>query len=228
MSLEKEKLHFNVIIQQRKYSLKLQRDEFAPISAKPSLPPFKKLINEGAYIDDSYAEYSIEWCEKYRKLCLENYDLNMAYFNSLNAEEFKVELDHYIKRNRGFKEIFDLNKFDGVSGYYIMVIGEYKQVYIGKAVDIKRRIRQHWNKTKPLDRTLFPMYNVEGSVFSIDFFRALDTTQIFIWKKALSDGLERRLINDFPSKFLCNRIGGDVTNCLEALATKNIRILDKE
>ena len=101
-----------------------------------------------------------------------------------------------------------------------MLLDDYKQAYIGKSNDIKRRIQQHWSKIKPLDRVLLPMYN-EKSVFSIDFFRALDTTRIFVWERSLTEGVERRLIKDFPANFLCNRIGGDTETLSEAIATIN-------
>ena len=221
--MSEEKLHFNLKIQKRKYSFKLTREEFAPITTLASLPKFDRLIMENAYADDSGREYTLEWCEKYRELCLENYDLNMKYFQSLDENEFDSELTNFLSRHNRFKQIFDLNDVDGVYGYYIMVLDEYKQAYIGKAVDIKRRIRQHWNKTKPLDRTLCPMYNVSNSVFSIDFFRPLDTTRIYVWKKKPSYGIESKLVKDFPSKFLCNRIGGDIVTSIEALATMNTR-----
>ena len=214
-----ENLHFNIKIQKRKYSFKLNRDEFAPICKKPSVPKYSCLINDNAYTDDSATEYTEEWCEKYRKLCLTNFDINMQYYSSLDQSEFNNELNGYLLRNSQFIEIIDLNNWAGVSGYYMMVLDEYKQVYIGKAIDVKRRIQQHWNKTKPLDRILFPMYDVQNSIFSIDFFRALDTTRIFAWHHTISDDTEKQLTKDFPSKFRCNRINGGVTTGVEALAS---------
>ena len=73
----------------------------------------------------------------------------------------------------------------------MMVLDKYKQAYIGKSDNIEQRIRHHWSQNKSFDRTLFPMYAVEKSVFSIDFFRALDTTRIYVWKRGLWDGIER-------------------------------------
>ncbi|MBQ7040122.1 MAG: GIY-YIG nuclease family protein, partial [Clostridia bacterium] len=115
----------------------------------------------------------------------------------------------------------------GVEGYYIMVLDEYKQIYIGKTENIKRRIMQHWSKTKQFDRTLFPMYAYKKSCFSIDFIRALDTTRIYGWKRKLLEGLEDKLIRQFPKQFCTNRIGGDVTNGIQALATMNQRDLSQ-
>lgn len=82
----------------------------------------------------------------------------------------------------------------------MMILDEYKLVYIGKSDNIKKRIQQHWSATKSFDCTLFPMYAVTTSCFSIDFFRALDTTRILIWERNLSDMVEQKLIDDLPKK----------------------------
>lgn len=63
------------------------------------------------------------------------------------------------------------------------------------------------------------------SCFSIDFFRALDTTRIYVWKRKLLDGIEYKLISNFPNQFRTNRIGGDITDVILALATMNRRNL---
>jgi hypothetical protein len=206
--------HFGLKIQRRKYSLKLNREEFALITTKPSLPRFDSLIQQGAYTE-SGDEYTLEWCERYREICLKNYDLNMQFFQQLDRDNYIKEVNGFLNRHKRFREIQDLWECSGKSGYYLMLLDEYKQAYIGKSNDIKRRIQQHWSKIKPLDRVLLPMYN-EKSVFSIDFFRALDTTRIFVWERSLTDGVERRLIKDLPANFLCNRIGGDTETLLEA------------
>ena len=66
------------------------------------------------------------------------------------------------------------------------------------------------------------MYNTD-SVFSIDFFRALDTTRIFVWEYPASDETEAKLIEDFPKIYCTNRIGGGVHDNMAALATMNRR-----
>ena len=109
--------------------------------------------------------------------------------------------------------------------YKRQVLDRYKQVYIGKSNNVKRRIQQHWSNTKAFDRTLLPIYAVDTSIFSIDFFRALDTTRIFIWENELQDGLERELIEDFPQQYRTNRIGGDISTYIEAILTRNKRNL---
>lgn len=217
--------HFGVKLINRGKGFKLNREEFALISTKPSLCFFPSLAQKNAYIDDKGTAYRKEWCIEYRELCLKNYDLHMKYFSMLDKAEFDKELESFLNNNKGFEEVKDLKKFAGVEGYYLMILDEYKQVYIGKTEDIRKRIMQHWSKSKPFDRTLFPMYAYETSCFSIDFFRALDTTRIFAWKKTMKNGVEASLINNFPPQFCTNRIGGDIISAIEAVATMKKREL---
>ena len=214
--------HFGVNIRAKKYSLRLNRDEFALIDMVPSLPRFKSLVDRNAYDGDLYR---LEWCKEYRELCLQNFDLNMKYFNILNKECFEKEVMDFLSRHPNFKEVTNLNDYIEIPGYYMMILDTYKQVYIGKSNNIKRRIMQHWSKVKKFDRTLFPMYAVTASCFSIDFFRALDTTRIYAWNTELNEGLESELVADFPQVYCTNRIGGDVSNGIEAILTQNKRIL---
>lgn len=211
--------HFGVNLIQKKYAFNLNREQFALINKKPSLPKFESLVAENAYVDETATEYSLAWCEKYRELCLKNYDLQMKYFSTLDSQNFNDAIICFLKKYKKFCEIDSLLDYEDVEGYYMMVLAEYKQVYIGKSCNIKKRIQQHWTKTKEFDRTLFPMYAVNTSCFSIDFFRALDTTKIFVWKRKLIDGVEQELIKNFPQEFSCNRVGGDITEAIEALAT---------
>lgn len=215
--------HFGVKLINRGKLFKLNREEFALVSTKPSLPYFSSLAEENAYSDENGSAYREEWCNEYRELCLKNYDLNMQFFSMLDKSEFDAVLQLFLKRNKRFTEIHDLNECDGVEGYYIMVLDEYKQVYIGKTGNIKRRIMDHWSKNKQFDRTLLPMYAYKKSCFSIDFFRALDTTRIYVWKRKLLYGLENKLISEFPNQFCTNRIGGDITDEIQALLTMNTR-----
>ncbi len=220
---EKVVEHFGIKLISRGKSFKLTKDEFAVINTKPSLGYFHELAKRNAYIDERGSAYRKEWCEEYRELCLKNYDLNMKFFNMLDKKNFDTELMSFLKQNKDFEEISNLNLCDEVEGYYIMVLDEYKQVYIGKTENIKRRIMQHWSKNKQFDRTLFPMYAYQKSCFSIDFFRALDTTRIYIWKRKMLEGLEDKLIKQFNKIFCTNRIGGDITKSIQALDTMNQR-----
>lgn len=76
----------------------------------------------------------------------------MKYFRSLSKEEFKEELRGFVGKNINFKEISDLTSVNGTSGYYIMVLDECAQAYIGTSRDIKKRIQQHWNRQMYFDR----------------------------------------------------------------------------
>ena len=215
--------HFGVKLVNRGKSFNLTRDEFALISTKPSLPYFESLAERKAYADEQGSAYSESWCAEYRELCLKNFDLNMEYFSKLDKTTFDDALSSFLSKYKQFAEVTSLNDFSGVEGFYIMVLDEYKQVYIGKTEDIKKRIMKHWSNTKPFDRTLFPMYAWNNSTFSVDFFRALDTTRIYAWEKRMSDGIEADLIRNFPAQFCTNRIGGDITNALQAIGTINKR-----
>lgn len=155
--------HFGIKLIHRKYSFKLNREEFAMISTKPSLPISEYLIKRDAYTDMSGSQYREEWCKKYRELCLQNYDLNMNFFNHLDYSEFNNAITSFLKKHKKFQQVENLKAYDGISGYYMMILDEYKQVYIGKSDNIKKRIQQHWSATKPFDRTLFPMYAVTTS-----------------------------------------------------------------
>ena len=217
--------HFGVKLVNRGKSFVLVRDEFAPINTTPSLPYFESLAEKNAYADEQGNTYSETWCTEYRELCLKNYDLNMEYFSKLDPIAFETSLSSFLEKYKKFFEVFDLNDLVGIEGYYIMVLDKYKQVYIGKTKDIKKRIMEHWTKTRQFDRTLFPMYAWKTSTFSIDFFRALDTTRIFVWKRKISDGVESELIRNFPSPFCSNRIGGDIKSALQAISTINLRDL---
>lgn len=211
--------HFGINLIYRKYTFNINREQFALINKKPSLPKFESLVEKNAYVDDTATEYSLSWCEGYRELCLKNYDLHMKYYSTLDSQGFSNAIMCFLKKYKKFCEIDSLLDYEGIAGYYLMVLDEYKQVYIGKSDNIKRRVQQHWANTKAFDRTLFPMYAVDTSCFSVDFFRAIDTTRIFVWKRKFLEGIERELIENFPQEFCCNRIGGDITSGIEALAT---------
>lgn len=217
--------HFGIKLIDRGKGFYLTREGFALANTKPSLPYFASLAAMNAYADEQGTAYSESWCADYRKVCLKNFDLNMDYFSKLDKTAFDLALSKFFSKYKRFVEVANLNDFSGVEGFYVMVLDEYRQAYIGKTEDIKKRIMQHWSKTKPFDRTLFPMYAWKESTFSIDFFRALDTTRIYVWKKKISYGLEAELVKNFPYQFLSNRVGGDITNASQAITTMNKRQL---
>ena len=217
--------HFGIKLLDKGKGFHLTRDGFALINTKPSLPYFASLARMHAYVDEPGTTYSNKWCAEYREICLKNFDLHMQYFSSLDEVAFNTALSSFLSKYKRFSQVSNLNVFAGVEGYYIMVLDKYKQVYIGKSQDIKKRIMQHWSITKSFDRTLFPMYAWDKSTFSIDFFRALDTTRIYAWKRKVTKGIESELIENFPKQFCTNRIGGDITNAILAIGTINYRSL---
>ena len=159
--------------------------------------------------------YSDAWCQQHYINCLKNFDLNMNYFRKLDAKEFNDEIENFIKQNKRFNPIKSLDTLKNKSGFYIMILDEYKSAYIGQSYDIYKRIRNHWTRRKPFDRLLLPQDNVENSIMSIDSFRALDTSRIFvrtcskrIFENLLKINYEDKLISNFNQKFLLNRIAG--------------------
>ncbi|MCA1066182.1 GIY-YIG nuclease family protein (plasmid) [Rossellomorea sp. AcN35-11] len=197
-------IHFGVKVLGGNRGLKLTRDKYAIVSKKSSLIKFSRDI----YDDDEGKLYSDDWCSQHLKQCLENYDLNMEFFSSLSPESFNQEIDSFLSENTEFNEVDDLNRYDGKPGYYIMALDEYCQLYVGTTKDIKKRIRQHWSNSKPFDRLLFPQGNVEGSMLSIDSFRAMDTTRIFAYETEETYNEEDDYINQFSPEYVSNRLGG--------------------
>jgi GIY-YIG catalytic domain len=197
--------HFGLKVLEGKRGLRLKREKYAIVNNKNSLGV---RFSRDIYVDEEGKIYKEQWCKEHLKECLENFDLNMEYFSLLNHNEFCTEIEDFLKWNSQFTEVHDLNFYEGKAGYYIMVLDEYSQVYIGTTNDIKRRIRQHWSNSKSFDRLLFPMGNVNSSILSIDSFRALDTSRIYAYETNETFSSEDKFINQFSAKFVCNRLGG--------------------
>ena len=188
-------------------------------------------------IYSDYEHYTEEYVTSHYQDCMYNFDLNMAYFDTLDFSQFDRYLTAFIKKNR-FKEITDLQDITGITGIYILVLDKYKQVYIGKAEGqkgMKSRILSHWNGKKEFSRLIFG--NVEDSILSIDSFGALDTTRIFVreyqWYQDLNT-VERKLIDKFDASYRLNRVAGGLNaegdsrlRNIELLATRQARTLNK-
>lgn len=201
--------HFGVQTSNRHDGLKLTRDNYVKVNNKSSFA--KGLV------------YNDNFIKKHKKRSLYNYDLNMKYFSLLSKREFNNELMRFVKKAE-FKEITNLAPLK-VSGYYIMVLDEYSQVYIGRSKNIRQRIQHHWRKQKEFDRLIFG--NEEDSILSIDSFRAYDTTRIFVHKSFDLESYEDDFINMFNKKYILNRtIGGTLEGGLaEAIANAKTREL---
>ncbi|MFS0715379.1 hypothetical protein ABC195_16025 [Microbacterium sp. 2P01SA-2] len=198
-----------------KYGLRISRETYAQINKRSSTrfpreldPALWDAVDE-SYEDEDHRFHTDAWCLEQRARALENYDLNMAYFASLDHAEFDQVVSRAVTSRRGMREVHDLNEWDGTSGLYVMVLDNYCQVYVGVATGaggVKDRIRRHWSSSKAFDRLLWG--GVHDSILSIDSFRALDTTRIFAAKVSDPFALEERVIRAFPSGFVLNRIIG--------------------
>lgn len=219
-------MHLGVKVLPGKYGLKLSREKYAIINKRNSLSKFKNMIY--AYEDEEGKIYTDKWCLKHQKNCLENFDLHMELFANLSNDEFNSEIDRFLIKYSVFKELKNLNNVNRVPGYYMMILDEYKQVYIGTSRNIYKRIRQHWTKNKSFDRLLFPMAAVNKSIMSIDSFRALDTTRLFVYETSEIFSSEDEFISFFSPGFCTNRmsgghIEGGLLNTISMLKSRNLK-----
>ncbi len=201
-------LHFGVEVREGKNGLKVSRDNYAIINKRNSLGKFEILAKLNAYEDETGKFYTDDWCNSYREQCLLNFDLNMKFFSSLAHSEFEKNLQKFLRIYKKAKRVSDLNDLDNVEGCYILVLDEFCQAYIGQSTNIKKRIRQHWVEVKPFDRLLFPMGAVKTSVLSVDSFRALDTTRIYVYETSKGFEMEEKMVKKIHPDFLLNRIAG--------------------
>ncbi|PKG23006.1 hypothetical protein CWS01_14320 [Niallia nealsonii] len=202
--------YFGLNIRVKPDGLKLTRDNYIKINKKSSLM-------KGEVYSDSYINKQIEDS-------LYNYDLNIEYFRLLSKLEFNHEVMKFVRKTKNFQEITDLALIGGVPGYYMMVLEEYAQAYIGRSNDIKKRIQSHWSKQKEFDRLIFG--SKETSVLSIDSFRAYDTTRIFVYPTDELEEHEDDFINLFDAKYLLNRTsGGTLAGLMEAIINRKTREL---
>lgn len=167
-------------------------------------------INKNTYLS-AKPEYMRGWREEhYPRQILKaslNYDMNMKFFESLDKKEFDAYIAKRIKKFK-MQECFDLNELAGVEGLYMLVLDDYKQVYIGISGDIKRRTQGHWRKQKSLERLIFG--DVCNSVLSIDSFGPLDTTRIFYVKSDSTYLLEEKVVKAFDPIYTLNRTAGGI------------------
>jgi len=200
--------YFGVNIRNKVDGLNLTKENYIKINPKSSI--IRGKVYTESEINKKVAD------------SLYNYDLNMNYFNSLAQVEFNKEIESFASNNETFKEIMDLAPLSRVSGYYVMVLEEYKQVYIGRSQDIRVRILSHWSKQKEFDRLIFG--RKEDSILSIDSFRAYDTTRIFVYPTDNYIRLENDFIDMFSEEFVLNRTGGGaLIGLIEAIMKRKTR-----
>lgn len=201
--------HFGVRVREREGGQKLTENNFITESHKSGLYPGTIIPND---------EY-----EHYREDAKVNLEYNLKYFSKLDSTEFNQSIIEFCQKT-GFVEITDLSLYNEKSGYYLMVMDEYCQFYLGCCDNLKKRIMRHWSQVVPIDRLVF--WSPETSKLSIDSFRAFDTSRIFI---LLTDDLfskEDYYINMLPDKFLINRNKGGKLNKNEVFKDIKMRNFD--
>lgn len=217
-------LHFGVWIKKSPKN-RISRENYAIIDKTcsiwmPSMPlRYADPEERKRYFEDVECRtYCDAYCEEWREKCLINFDKNMAYFKQITTEEFEDALNALIGSNSKIRQVSNLNDCNQLCGIYIMVLDEYRQVYIGQSKDIKKRIMSHWNRQKAFDRLLCG--DINDSVLSIDCFGALDTTRIFVLETTALDHYEVKLQKGILSGYKLNRMAGGVPKDKLDLVTK--------
>lgn len=211
-----------------KKNIKIASDFFNKNKRLPLMCPsyYHGFPNE-VFEDEEH--YSDEFVQKHYEDCMINFDLNIEYFKTLNFDEFDKYLLKFIRRYK-FTEIKDLNLLKDKSGIYILVLDEYKQVYIGKndplsSQKIKQRIQNHWSTRKDFGHLLNG--RIETSILSIDSFGALDTTRIFHkelkWYQDV-DAFEEKVVSEFKKEYRLNRVAGGINGEYDS-TIRNLKLL---
>ena len=165
-------------------------------------------INIENYLNLKFKNQDKDFIEEQTKRIKYNYELNMKYFKSLDYEEFSKYVELFMKKHK-FIEVKDLKKYIGKKGIYVLVLDEYKQVYLGLTDrGIKERIKDHWNGKKEPERLIFGQ--AFNSVLSIDSFGALDTTRIFVKLDGPLYKIEYKMVDEFDKRYLLNRTMGGI------------------
>lgn len=183
--------HFGIKLKSPEADLRLSRDNYIQ---------YRK---DGSPIL-SFGSMGEEALRKQIDRCMFNFDLNMQFFDELDRGSFIKELDAFLESHPSFERVDDLNLYKDLPGAYLMVLDEYKQAYLGGTNSLKRRIQRHWTYKKPLDRLIFG--TVVDSKLSIDSFRALDTTRLYI--RVISEErvfAEEREATRIDNRYLLNR-----------------------
>jgi len=183
-------VHFGLRVRRgAKHGLRLERDSYAQINKRSSLHWPRELCPElwdeltDSYEDVEHLIHTDAWGLEHQEQAMLNYDLNMEYFAFLDPLEFDQAVNQSVAELRGMREVTDLREWDRKSGLYVMVLDDFRQVYVGVAQGrdgVMGRIKRHWNSSTAFDRLLFG--DVNSSRLSIDSFRALGTTRIFARK----------------------------------------------
>lgn len=217
--------HFGIKLKSPEDDLRLSRDNYIQ---------YRK---DGSPIL-SFGSMGEETLRKQIDRCMLNFDLNMQFFGELDKDSFMEEIATFLESHPSFEGVDDLNLYKDLPGTYLMVLDEYKQAYLGGTNSLKRRIQRHWTYKKPLDRLIFG--TVVDSKLSIDSFRALDTTRLYIHtiseERVFSEEREATRINN---RYLLNRtatglLSGGLKEAIvervprELLSRGELLLLDRE
>lgn len=158
-------------------------------------------------------EFMIGWNEedytRQRRKAALNFDLNMQFFSSLDSAAFMSYTAAQIQKHK-FIVCNNIRELVGVAGVYMLVLDEFKQIYIGQSSDIYKRIRSHWSKKQSLERLICG--KVWNSTLSIDAFGALDTTRVYYIKTYSTFDREEQIVGDFNPLYTLNRTSGGIGN----------------
>ena len=180
----------------------------------PNYPPIP-YENYNLASDILGSKYSEKYYLNQIELLKLNYRINVEHFASLDYKEFKHEVDSFLKKHKRFKEITFLDEAC-FRGCYLIILEEYKQVYIGKSNFIAERLHEHLTRNKNFDRRIFG--NANESKISIDSFGYLDISRIFVCDlsnaKSPIETYEEKYISCFSNKFLANRLAGDMWSAI--------------
>ena len=159
----------------------------------------------------------------------QNFDNNMAYFNSIKQEDFDNALNRFQNEFPCFRFIDDLSPYKNVPGAYIMILDQYHQAYIGRTDSgLRNRIMKHWQANIAFDHMIFG--NAENSILSIDSFRHFDTTRILVAPyEYYSDMYEQKMVSmPYMQPFLLNRTAGGLHSYEAAMINGIVRPLTTE
>ena len=202
----KEYIHFGVLFNEDKTPKYMTIDNFV-----------NRNLEQNKYLTDFAKEEA-----------LKNYNLNIRYFLKLNKEEFNRTLEQLLALY-AFVEIKDLNDIKGRQGINILVLDNYKQIYIGQTNrDLKARIIRHFKIEIPFQRVPF----VRFDTLPIDAFKPLDTTRIYtlyISEQSVIDEIESKLINECNKKLLLNKtIGGKANDYMDLAIRLSVGRIKKD
>jgi DNA-binding XRE family transcriptional regulator len=104
--------HFGLKVRgSRELGLRMTRETYARINKRSSSPRWHRDDNpelwdslSDIYEDADHRILTDEWCAENQKQALENFDLNMAHFASLDHHEFEQALQHAVSGRRKLTE----------------------------------------------------------------------------------------------------------------------------